>query len=516
MIVDDEPLIRRGLRETIEWDNLGLEVAGEACNGQEALNIIEKINPQIIITDVKMPIMDGISLIKKINELNIKVKVIILSGYNEYEYLKEAIKYNVESYLLKPIDQNELISILKSTIINIEQELDMRLQNRQGVQALKNNTLNRLITNNITLKEFKDKSRIFDITLNYNNDYYVIVGSIESYNKVEVEEIWEQDNYLKLFGAMNICDEIISKNGGIVFNDNDGQIVIIFDSSKENKLHEAIKEILQNIYKYLGLSIIIGVGSQMPLDNLYKSYYMAVDSLQYGFITRKENVIYASNIQQDVKIRVLKHIDFELIKTLILSKDNENLADYFQCYFKSLSEENIYIDNIRNSIIEIVIYISRIMDDFRLDKKMKLKTLKIEYSKLMKINRLDVMIQWLISYCDQVISGIGDETNKKGSKLIQDVIEYSHLNYYNNISLKSLSSMLDINTSYLGQLFKKEVGKSFAEYINQYRIKKAIEYLKDTNMKVYEICEEVGFTNYQYFVKIFKKYTGSTPSDYKS
>lgn len=108
MIVDDEPLIRRGLRETIEWDNLGLEVAGEACNGIEALDIIEKINPQIIITDVKMPIMDGIELIKKINELNIKVKVIILSGYNEYEYLKEAIKYNVESYLLKPIDQNEL------------------------------------------------------------------------------------------------------------------------------------------------------------------------------------------------------------------------------------------------------------------------------------------------------------------------------------------------------------------------------------------------------------------------
>jgi two-component system response regulator YesN len=511
MIVDDEQLIRRGLRETIDWDLLGLEVAAEASNGEEALELIKKIKPQIIITDVKMPIMDGIQLIKEVDRLEIKTKIIILSGYNEYEYLKEAIKYNVESYLLKPINQEELISIIKSTIINIEKEINIDLQNRQGIQAIRNNTLNRLITNNISISEFKEKSRMFNTTVK-NCKYHVLVGIINPYDTEETK-IWKQDNYLKLYGVMNICEEILEKDNSIVFTDNNGQVVILLENRDKEELEKLIKEILHKIHKYLSISLVIGVGSATTLNDLHYSYNKVLNSLEYGIITGNENIIYARD-NDDVETSEDLNIDYNNMKNLIVSRDSHQLTKYIEEYLTSLSIKKINIDGIRERVIEIVIYITKIMDDI-LENKAKLNRLKVEYTKLLKINRLDTMIQWLSSYCNNVIDNINKSMNNKGNKLINNVIEYIQENYFKNITLKSLSEIFDINTSYLGQLFKKQVGISYAEYVNQYRVKKAIEYLKDTNLKVYEICEEVGFTNYQYFIKIFKKYTGYTPSDYK-
>ena len=120
IIVDDEPVIRRGLRETIEWDALGLEVAGEAADGKEALKLIREIRPEILITDIRMPEMDGIELIREIKKLDLNIKITILSGYSDYDYLKAAIRLGVDNYLLKPIDNDELIANLTNAVNEIE------------------------------------------------------------------------------------------------------------------------------------------------------------------------------------------------------------------------------------------------------------------------------------------------------------------------------------------------------------------------------------------------------------
>ena len=122
IIADDEPVIRRGLRETIEWDALGLEVAGEAADGAEALKLIREIRPEILITDIRMPEMDGIELIREIKKLELNTKITILSGYSDYDYLKAAIRLGVDNYLLKPIDNDELVSNLKNAVSEIEKE----------------------------------------------------------------------------------------------------------------------------------------------------------------------------------------------------------------------------------------------------------------------------------------------------------------------------------------------------------------------------------------------------------
>ena len=158
IIADDEPVIRRGLRETIEWDALGLEIAGEAADGTEALELIREIRPEILITDIRMPEMDGIQLIREVRELEMNVKITILSGYSDYDYLKAAIRLGVDNYLLKPIDNDELIANLRNTVSEIEKEAAASLQIRQGTNLLRSNTLRRLVAGYISQEELREKA----------------------------------------------------------------------------------------------------------------------------------------------------------------------------------------------------------------------------------------------------------------------------------------------------------------------------------------------------------------------
>ena len=165
IIVDDEPVIRRGLRETIEWDALGLEVAGEAADGNEALKLVRDIRPEILITDIRMPDMDGIALIREIRKTDLNVKITILSGYSDYDYLKEAIRLGVDNYLLKPIDNDELVSNLRNAVSEIEKEAAVSLQIRQGTVLLRSNTLRRLVTGNISPEELREKAEFLHIPM---------------------------------------------------------------------------------------------------------------------------------------------------------------------------------------------------------------------------------------------------------------------------------------------------------------------------------------------------------------
>ena len=165
IIADDEPVIRRGLRETIEWDALGLEIAGEAADGTEALELIREIRPEILITDIRMPEMDGIQLIREVRELEMNVKITILSGYSDYDYLKAAIRLGVDNYLLKPIDNDELIANLRNTVSEIEKEAAASLQIRQGTNLLRSNTLRRLVAGYISQEELREKAEFLHIPL---------------------------------------------------------------------------------------------------------------------------------------------------------------------------------------------------------------------------------------------------------------------------------------------------------------------------------------------------------------
>ena len=518
IIVDDEPLIRKGLRATIEWDELGLELSGEASNGSEAWEQILVIKPQIVITDIKMPVMDGLELIRKLRESGSNIKVIILSGYSDYMFLKEAITHGVESYLLKPIDNDELISILKSTIKSIEDEIVSKLQQREGVLALTNNTLNRLVTNSIGLQEYKEKCSLMNIALE-GSKFVAATAMIEDGGSgTELDG----DNSLRLFAVFNICEEIIGRNDlGLVFISSNGEIVFLLSDGKnglaDSLLDSIFTEILNSVRQYLKLSVFIGVGLRVEaIEELYKSYDAALKCLDYRIAVKDDAVIkYAEIDSGKISLQNIK-IDFELLENFIRLEEKEKLLKYIDKCFEELSrQEKLSIDHIRSFVLQIVIYAIKAVGETGRDAARVAESLDFRYSELLGFKKLGEFKAWLETFSERVIDFLALNVNKKISIAVKSTLDYVNEHYFEDISLKLVADKIYMNASYLGQVFKKEMGESFTDYVNNYRIQRAKELLTTTNLKVYEISEKVGFADSHYFIKIFKKHTGVNPSDIK-
>lgn len=391
-LVDDEPLICKGLRETVEWDSLGLEIAGEAHNGMDAMEMIAATHPHIIITDIRMPGMDGISLIKAIREKDLSIRIIILSGYSDYQFLKEAIRLGVDGYLLKPIDTDELISNLKNLVSTIEKEQMQTLRLYRGLELLRANTLNRLVTGEIGRCEFDEKATLLDICLDAEHYQCAICAPASESDDADASAA---------IAIQRACQSLTEGNG-ITFVDSKNHLVFIFCGSSEEAVATNAKAALAcaeaQARESTGAAPVTRTGAVVhALEDIARSYAAASEG-------------------------------FEQEKTLL---ESEPLDSRWKC-------------------------------------------------------------------------------------LVSRTVDYVSMHYHEALSLKQIACDCGINTSYLGQVFRKATGDSFTNYVNGYRIRKAKELLAGTTLKVYEVSERVGFTDYHYFLKIFKKVTGGVPTDTRS
>jgi two-component system, response regulator YesN len=396
LIVDDEAIICKGLRNTIEWDSLGLEICGEARNGGDALAMIQELQPNILITDIRMPGMDGITLIQTIRDLCIPIKIIILSGFSDFTFLKEAIRMGVDGYLLKPIDIDELISNLADLVHTIENELLKNSQIYQGMELLRSNTLNRLVTNNIGQREFQEKASFLEISL--EGDCCLCAVCVIDRSQESAAE--SSDETIKT--VLQMAVQALWERNGVAFLDGEQRIVALLSGDDPAELHTAIAEAMDSISAQLSEQFSVHLACRQGItvssvEEIWKSYAAATERFDH--------------------------------QTGIRERES--------------------LDGRCNTVV------------------------------------------------DRALSFIA-------------------ANYPEAISLKHLAGILEINSSYLGQVFKKTTGESFTNYVNRLRIGKAKELLTTTNQKVYEVAQNVGFTDYHYFLIIFKKLTGINPMDIRS
>jgi two-component system response regulator YesN len=393
VIVDDEPIICKGLRDTIEWDSLGLELSGEAHNGAEALELVHVNRPHILITDIRMPGMDGIKLIKNIRELGLNTRIIILSGFSDYAFLKEAIRLGVDGYLLKPIDNDELIANLIDLVNNIEKEMLRNTQLYQGIELLRSKTLNRLVTNTIGRSEFEEKASFLDIALTADR-YLCAVCFSENENS----DMFGYGEPHAAFAIQNICTAL-AEGVGITFIDAKNRVVLLLYGGRDEEMLAAATSLLEDMFKqvpeHINKPIVTGIGIIVStIEDIWKSYASATEHF-----------------------------------------DSDKVA--------------------------------------------------VE----------------------------GEQLEGKWNKAVDRTLAYIADHYHEALSLKQVANIICINTSYLGQIFKKATGESFTNYVNRYRIEKAKEFLSHSSLKVYEVAEKVGFTDYHYFLRIYKKIAGIIPTE---
>ncbi|MDR0267884.1 response regulator transcription factor [Paenibacillus sp.] len=501
-IVDDEPFIIEGLYDILDWSSLGLEIVGHAENGQQALDALASIPVDLLITDISMPIMNGLSLIAEARRIYPELKVIILSGFNEFDYLKQGMMLGIENYLLKPINIEELESTLRSTTEKMDSTRSVELYRAFDVQILKDNTLYRWLTGQIAESEFQERVDLLGLDL---KNPYLVVSALRSKGEGTAEVL------NRIGGLLEDHKEITS------FRDVDGDLVLIgnlqhwtqgkrnFVDLLEGILHEqsGLKELLQ-----------VGIGSVVQLpEEARLSYKEAKQSLEY-FMVYPDRSIIDYKLLEEERERSGGGLPMhwgEYAK-LILAREQEGLMQKIRDYFEQMQKaEGVRPEDLRNTALELVI------------------RFKMELEQIKHTDESDIFTKGLSSVrssdtIEELVVSLQEVANETISSLLQDVknpvvnqvLGFIHDHYADELSLKTLGAQYHIHPVYLGQLFHKETGDSFAEYINKYRIEKAKEQLKNTNMKVQEIARNVGYWETGYFYKQFKKYVGISPTDFKS
>ena len=514
IIVDDEPIIRKGLRETIEWDSLGLEVAGEAANGVEALRLVRSIRPEVLITDIRMPEMDGLALIREVRQLDFDVKITILSGYSDYDYLKAAIKLGVDNYLLKPIDNDELISNLKNAVNEIEKEAIVDRRNRQGSELLRTNTLRRLVTGNISPEELREKADFLGIPFTAESCLCAVIA-VTPQTPAPQREPLGRNEIEALAGA-------IPGAGTVAFNDSEGNLVLLMamDNLRDDRkrIQAALEGIVARARQSHENPLMVGVGQPVNrLEEVHLSYEGACKCLEYGMFMRDSGVIWYDGVPEAPSLgRTLDRFDSDRIEELIRRGDPAATWAYLDEALSMIVRENPLTPNqAHNLLMHIAVRMTDCFHEIYGGMNAYREPAEFDFAGLFRLRHFSEMRQWLKALCDRLFSENAAMLGKSAS-LVGLAVAYIAGHYREGVTLKQVAADCRINTSYLGQIFRKEMGCAFTDYVNGLRIREAQRLLTNPTLKVYEVAEQVGFTDYHYFLKIFKKVTGATPRDMRN
>lgn len=513
LIADDEPFILEGLKHVINWDEHGLEIVATAANGIEALEVIKNNNVNLLLTDIKMPNMDGLSLLKEIRKKGHDIRCIILSGYDDFEYVREAAKLGIENYLLKPVEPNELSSTILNTIEKVESDLYKKMKSREDINILRDNILYRWVSGNISSVELLDRSSILGMDLEYNK---YVVCLVRILNNRDVLDSLSRSSLL------NICNESIKDVGNsISFFDLNGDIVILFSGQAEHvrdtKILSVLKTCIANISSRFDNEVFVTVGSfENDFMSISNSFQNAKNLMDYSLLLSPNSIVDYSEILKSTSSRKkVLNFDFNDMKELLTSRKFHEANLYIDqiysiirntdgitpSYLKSISIELLY--NIINISASLKVNIYEIKD---YNENM--------FTKVMQIKNINELSGWVKEILNQVIKLVVLK-DTDSNPLIKRITSFIDKDFAQDISLKKLSTAFNINAAYLGQLFKNETGEMFSNYLNKVRIEKAKEMLISTNLNLNDISARVGYANVTYFYSIFRKYTGENPTKYK-
>ncbi|MFD0716262.1 response regulator [Paenibacillus sp. GCM10027626] len=516
LIVDDEPRILKGLHNIIQWEDYGIEIAGQAGNGAEALRMIEGSRISILITDIHMPEMDGLELIRQLKRRGLSVRTIILSGYSDFTYVKEAALLGIENYLLKPIVRDELSSTLLNIIEKIEHETNQQIHLRNASLILKNNILYRWLMGNISHVQLKERADLLQIDL--NSQHYV-VGLIKLIFEEDHEPVYKN---LMNFACENICNELLTARTNVItLNDPNGLIVVIFYGDDacctDQSVHDMLQECISAAGKFLKRDVFVTVGShESDSEHVHQSYSNARQLMEYSLIIPPNSIVCYDQITGEPNVKNEKtKIEFDAFQTSLSLKDKEQAAAFIDDTFRMVGQMKgippLYVQNLS---IEMLYRILSALNQLRIETATLLDGQDNMFIHLLKVKHLDEMRDWLKSIALKAIEKICSEEDSM-NPLVKRVLDYLESNYSDNISLKTIAASFHVNAAYLGQLIIKEKNETFSNLLNMKRIEAAKELLRHTSLGLNEIATQVGYVNQSYFNALFKKITGAYPTRYR-
>ncbi|MFC7681606.1 response regulator [Paenibacillus sp. GCM10028914] len=495
-IVDDEPFIIEGLYDAVDWSRFGMEIVGSAENGRQALEKMQHLPVDILITDISMPVMTGLTLIEEVRKIKPELRVIILSGFDDFSYLKEAMRLGIENYLLKPINFKELDETLTGTIQKINASRAKYALDEYDISILRSNILYRWLTGRIEPAELAERASLLGLRLDRP---YLLVSVLRAQSaKLEM-------------ALMRLVEQ---ENNVMYLVDYDGDFVVIFTMDEPLMEKPRAIRLLQQVREQCyGEEISISLGSVETIsEHITESYRHAKEAQEYFLVLEQPSYVDYVDIQErkDEASRSLT-LHWPDYAKGIGARDKDELFNTIDRDFARLRDTSGITPSVLQSIaVELIIRFKIELNDIQYGAAPDF--VKNTLSRIMGSGSIDDLILAVKEGVGRLIDSLNSDIK---SPVIQQTLNYIHESYDEDLSLKVLAAQFHIHPVYLGHLFNKETGESFTEYINRYRIEKAKELLRNTPLKVQEIAREVGYWETGYFYKQFKKYVGLSPRDFK-
>lgn len=499
LFIDDEPLIRKGLQAVISWKDFGFDTFLEAEDGTEGLEIIQKENPELIMLDIQMEKMSGLSLAKTARENEYNGRIIILSGYSDFAYAKTAISCGVTAYLLKPVDPAALTEAVEKALDELQKERLVSIYAEQSVSLSQNSILSQILTGSLGYTQSMDEVYHINLSGDYFKLFTLFFSSAE-----------DTPNMAKtvsdVFGKKYMCAGIEPKI----------QVLIATSLSQEQYIKKQLPTLFADKQaKNQPIVVLSDVAhSFKQLPTLYNQC-LALYQDCYFYKTRQETYISQNHIDQYFQcdnFDCFNLIEFteDLLKNLLVLREDFTAKAVHQLhsYFALRKPPR---DSLGFMLINCYMQILSSLKDNYPQIELQLPDKDAFTSRLYTDSYLCDSMDYFQKQLQKIMSFIKEASQ---ASPCERICQYIEANYASPLKLESIAALFGYNSAYLGKLFTKEVGQKFVTYLDEVRINHAKQYL-EKGATVAQACENSGFTNTDYFTKKFKKYVGCLPSEYR-
>lgn len=506
--VDDEPLIAQGLRSITDWEDYGIQISGSANDGETALQRMKEEPVDLLITDIMMPRMNGLELIKKVKEIHPRTRFIVLSGYEEFDYVKAGIMLGIENYILKPINIDELESTIRHIKSDWEREAFNIFRYEDDWSVLRSNILQRWVLGEIEGQEFKHRAELLGIPLHYKyvqTQVFRIIAEEKPISQLNRTHRLSEECGVIAREAVETEDEVEV----LCFPDGDEDVVVLYVSDHLEH-QEAVLEnapvTAERISKMTGLPMwAVNGGISSDFHGVQQNYKQAKMVFQRYLITGQDKTVFMESVLPEEEESSVAPWDQEAYIKLLIEGKREAVGEFIESVLIALFQyDRIPRSTCLNTGIGLMLSAKDLEN-------------RPDYSEvfapLARLNTLCGLIRHVVSVVQRSMNNREETIQHEYSGHVAFLVAQVKEHYAEELSLKTISQKLDMHPNYLGQLFQQEVGLSFSDYVNHYRIEKATQLLIHTDQKTTEIAASVGYIDTSYFYRQFKKYAGVSPTE---
>jgi two-component system response regulator YesN len=521
MIVDDEERARVGIRNLIDWKDHGISISGVACDGEEALEKLKVTHIDILLTDIQMPVMDGLQLIEEVVMTYPHIRCVIMSGYDNFSYARKALSLGAKDYLLKPSRRKEILETVLHLVEDIKEEqgqteklVQLKDGFRESLSLLKEKTLSMLVLNNQFDRRLEANLLLNEI--HFPHLFFgILICQIDNLHALQ-QKFSNEDIVLYKFALKNIVEETIRPSYVCAAFEHEDDIIVIVNAEAwigVEELTPLVNQVQHNVLQYIKFTVSVGIGSfGQHMTHLRASFSEAATALSTRYFVGESKIVHYVDEETPQSTYPLQQE--KAILQAITGGNRDEIVTRLGDFFSTLRPDSASKDQVLKTTFSMFFALYRYCTEKNLNTNEVFGHELIELTRILAHSSMEyirqVLSETVLKIHDQLIS------KKNSNKLFESVLAYIQLNYRKDLSRETVASEVYITPGYLSHLFRQNLNTNFVEYLHKIRIEQAYELLRDKGLRISDVAHDVGYHDEKYFFQVFKKYTGITPNQFRN